>query len=297
MGAAIDAALIENPSTDELVLPAGTFAGNYTVPSGVVLRGANAGSKATAAARTNETILSGSATLVGDAIIDGVTLEAKPIITDATDSFTAKGVRFDGIVVPQGDHAQMATIAPQTPLWNQSIKLDFEDCYFSGTENVYNAFELNFQVADGSVIKGNEFSEAVGSHNVINIYDVEDGGTINITDNHFAKSVNAIRIGVKGDKAVEINIVNNEYDTTDMTSPEWGGLVLIQPYATATTSMKDVVVNINGTVNNTENPQIYYYYAGANDAALGYDNKPKIYIDGHRVTAEELVDRSPNPTP
>ena len=76
----------------------------------------------------------------------------------------------------------------------------------------------------------------------------------------------------------DINIKKNSYDSTDV--GEYAGLVLIQPYGQATTSMKNVVINIDDTINNSGEEQLWYYYAGMKDAQLAIEDRPKVYING-----------------
>ena len=169
-------------------------------------------------------------------------------------------------------------------------KLTVRGCYFgrnnedTDTNKVYNLFELNGPLKDGSVIEWNYFEKGACGHNDINIYDVEDGATITIKNNSWEMSANAIRIGIKGDKHCTINIKDNVYYGTDEEYPDYAGLVLIQPYAKQTTSMEHITINIDGTVHKDDH-QIFYLYAGPGDMQFDEYNVPTINVDGVCVLA------------
>lgn len=151
---------------------------------------------------------------------------------------------------------------------------------FADNTGVYNLFEICGSYADGSIISNNEFTADCCGHNQINIYAADDNANITISNNKFAKSANAIRVGTKGAvQNVNILINGNEYDDTD-TDPDWAGILLIQPYATQTDDMSGVTINLNNTINNTAEPQLWYYYAGTGDAQLTNAQKPDLYVDG-----------------
>lgn len=223
-----------------------------------------------------KTTLGAPATLSSNAGLDGLTISAKPVFNGT--SAIIKNCAFENIELPdkQSDHLASSIIGPKG--WND-LRLVVEDCEFAEHEKAYNAFELNAVLSDGSSISNNIFDLAVCTHNIINIYDVEDGATININDNVFAKAANGIRVGIKDAREdVTININRNEYAVTD--SGEYAGLVLIQPYGTATTDMGGITININDTINKSGEEQIWYYYAGAKDTQLTVEQRPKVYING-----------------
>ena len=168
--------------------------------------------------------------------------------------------------------------------WNDKVKFVIKNCYFSnnlttGAQSIYNLMEPNVQWADGSEISGCTFSEGSCSHNHINIYDVENGATVTIKNNVFDKSANAIRVGVRGAKEATFNLMGNQYDTTD--AGDWAGLFLVQPYGSATTDMSGLVINCNGTINNSGESQIGYYAAKVgSDTQLEEAKRPLVYING-----------------
>lgn len=221
-----------------------------------------------------KTVLSASATFNDKSGVDNIILKAKPVISG--NDITINNSTFQDIALPASQSDHLASSIVGISGWKKT-KLVIKDCEFKANDRAYNAMELNAELANGTDISGNNFG-LVCTHNIINIYDVEDGATININNNTFAKAANGIRIGVRGAKSATINIKNNTYNSTD--SGEYAGLLLIQPYRTATTDMSGIRINLDGTINNTEEEQIWYYYANPADAQLPVEKRPKVYIDG-----------------
>lgn len=221
-----------------------------------------------------ETKLSASATLNNKSGLDKIVVAAKPVFKGNEAKIVNCDLKDIELPVDQSDHLASSIIGPSG--WG-SMKLIIDKNHFYDNVYAYNAMELNVALANGSSISGNKF-DLVCNHNIINIYDVEDGAVININDNIFEKAANGIRIGIKGDKRCTINIKRNTYKSTDI--GEYAGLVLIQPYAKATVSMKNVVINIDDTVNESTEEQLWYYYAGVGDTQLAVEDRPKVYING-----------------
>ena len=224
---------------------------------------------------SKKVILSAPANLCSNTGIENISIQAKPEISGDIVSF--KNCYFENIDLPDSQDDHLASSIIGSDIWGD-LKLNIEGCYFADNAKAYNAMELNSILSDGTNISNNVFS-LVCTHNIINIYDVEDGATININDNVFAKAANGIRIGIKGDREdVTINIKRNTYHSTD--EGEYAGLVLIQPYGRATTSMGGITINIDDTVNNSGEEQLWYYYQGANDSQLAIEDRPKVYVNG-----------------
>lgn len=257
---------------------------NIVVPKNITLLGAKAGTDVVSAGRAveadpaDETIIVQPVTLNDGARLDGVTLKSRPIIGDVKE-VTIENSRLVNITVsPTGDNLQKAVIGMNQ--WNTPAKINIDGNYFGKGTNVYNVFELNVPLKNGSSISNNYFNVDAGSHNVINIYAVDDNSNITIEGNHFDKAANGIRLGPKGTpNNVNVMISNNDYNATD--SGAYAGLLLIQPYVTATIDMSGVRVDLNNTINNSGEPQLWYYYAGAGDAQLTNAEKPKVYINGN----------------
>ena len=236
----------------------------------------------------NETIISGPISVSSQTIdfdIDGVTFKDKNTINlPSVKDISIKNCRMLKLDPLTAKEYPIRTYS------NVPSKLTVSGCYFGmnneegETNKVYNLFELNGPLKDGSTIEGNYFEKGCCSHNDINIYEVEDGATINIKNNSWERSANGIRIGIKGDKHCTINIKNNIYYSTDEDNPEYAGLVLIQPYAKSTTSMEHIVINIDGTIHKDDH-QLFYLYAGPNDMQFDEYNVPTINVDGVCVLA------------
>ncbi len=279
---------IKSSTTGTVAVSQGTFTDVITADKDVVIRGAKAGIPATnRAARKadEETVFAGSVKATNGANItfDGVTLTQAALI----DSAGAANVTIKNCVV--ADIAPTATksyLIKNTAADNGNINIS--GCYFGKNQsiegkNIYNLFELNGPLKDGTVIENNYFEEGCSIHNDINIYQVEEGATITIRNNTWERSMNGIRIGIKGEPKCTINIEGNRYMATDP-DPDYAGLLIIQPYGKQTTSMANTTININNTTFDgavTGEPfQLYYMYAGSADMQFTKSNVPTISVDG-----------------
>ena len=238
------------------------------------------------------------------------TVFTKPIVINAPD----KDIVFDGCDFTGDAYVTITTAASVsflncrfykcTPYQAKSylvtgasvpVKIVVENCFFGENPSMdgkayYNLFELNTKLKDGSSFSNNYFLKGCCTHNMLNFYDVDASGetepVIKVAKNVFEYSGNAVRIGLKGSPKCTLNFTGNRYDATDV--PEWAGLILIQPYGAQTTTFNDMKVNIDGTVNNSGNPQIIYIFSNPTDAQFNYQtNYPKVYIDG--VLVEKLT--------
>ena len=288
---------ITNITYGGVTLPETTVDEKLTIKNNVTLKGnksnipANTGMRCTTLDIDGETVLTNTLDAVegADVTLNGVTLTTNALINiGSANSFTIDNCRLFGVETSNNKNYLIKdTFNTEN---KEGVLLQIENCYFgdnvvtsaSGTEkvNVYNLFEINSKLADGSYIKNNYFSKPACSHNVINLYDVMDGANIEISGNHFEYSANAVRIGFVGDPKCTVNIKNNIICETDTSNDgEYAGIALIQPYGKKTNSFKNVKVNFE----NNKYPsgyQLYYYYAGSNDAQLKDEDMPKVYIDG-----------------
>ena len=258
---------------------------DVVIPEGVTLLGAAAGTDVVSAGRAvetdpiGETIIVQPVTFKDGAQVDGVTLKAKPVIESGVEEIGILNSRLLGLTITTGSNLDKAVIGMDQ--WTTPAVVNIDGNYFGDNTGVYNVFELNVPLKDGSSFSNNSFSADAGSHNMINIYAVDDNANIDIKDNYFEKSANAIRFGTKGSPVdVTVNIEGNSYTTTD-SDVAYAGLLLIQPYAKATEDMGDVVINLDDTDNQSGIEQIWYYYAGTGDAQLTVDQRPKVYINGN----------------
>lgn len=304
-------------------LPAMEISDDITVPKGLAITGANINKTASTGERASnsiegETVINGNVTLSDGAELNGVTVTTIPTFSADTETATIKNVKFIGneILNPvtsanasanasaNKDNKEKkatkkvgATKLGATKLgatkrylirpegWDKKLKLDIEGCYFgSNDRTMYNLMELNTQLMDGSVIKDCYFAKDCCTHNAINIYAVDDNATITIENNHFEKSANASRIGIKGNKTATINYINNTYDETDTSEDNiWAGLVIIQPYAKDTESFKNITINIDRTKNKSAIKQVVYGFSNATDSKWEDIGTPVIYVDKEKI--------------
>lgn len=271
-------------------LPVANVADPLSLTGDITINGAqedvpaNTGDRAVDKIGEDETVFSGSlACEEGTEIeINGVALTADALLTLNKPSAVSL---TNCKILDVTPNAAKSYLVKDGSFGDTATKLVIEHCYFGSNPAVdgnkmYNLFELNCKLADGSRIANNFFTKENCTHNVINIYDVEDGATITIEGNEFEYSGNAIRLGMIGEPNCTFNINANTYHETDMSEDgAYAGLLLIQPYGTRTTSMANVTINLDNTHRNDE-LQLYYVYCGGSDTQLDDTTKPKVYVDG-----------------
>lgn len=217
-----------------------------------------------------------------EVVFDGVDFTGEALIKlNNAKKVTFKNCRFYGLTP---NVAKTMAINSASAI---ELQLIVENCFFGANPSIdtnvlYHILEGNFKAADGTSFSHNYFKKGVTTHNIINFYDVVDGATINVNNNYFEYSGSAMRIGPKGAAKCTFNMNNNTYAETDPAEGGvWGGLLTIQPYATQTTSFNDVVVNMSGNVNMTDNDQLVVLYANNTDTHFNKKtNYPKVYING-----------------
>lgn len=248
---------------------------------------ANTGSRATSEdINSTETVINNTITINegGKVIIDGVTFTDKAFIniTDA-DYVIIKNCRF----VNMSPATAREYLIKGNPGNGTPTNLSIENCYFGDYDatngRIYNLFELACKLSAMSYIINNKFTRNVCSHNIINIYNVTDNSIIEIENNSFDYSANAIRIGIKGEPTCSIRVTNNIYFDTDKDDPEYAGLLLIQPYGRATTSFKNCEVIMLRNTNKTKIPQMWYFYCGPEDAQIDEYNVPTVMLNNKIV--------------
>ena len=282
---------IANKYADEnintIALIPGTFSNQLDLTRSIKLTGynsdvvANTGDRCSDVIGENESIINGAINISGnsDVVLEGLTFTENALIEiENNGSLTLTNCKIVNVT----PNAAKTFIVKSTQ--SNPIKLTIENCYFgsnttTSTGNVYNGLELNCTLKDGSSISNNYCAAAVCTHNMINIYAVEEGATIYINNNHFEYSANAIRIGVKGEPNCTIVCDGNAYDATDTTYPDYAGLLLVQPYGKQTTSFANCTIKIDNTIH-SDDEQLYYLYAGAGDMQFTDSNKPTIIVDG-----------------
>lgn len=243
---------------------------------------ASSGSRCTDTIAKNETVFKGTLSVQdgADVVISGVTFTtASPITIKGAETVTFKNCKFVDVQPTASKSYYITGNASTTPVLYQ-----FEGCYFGNnpvteTGKQYNLFELNSTVADGSYIKNCYFAKNACTHNSINIYEVEDNSTIEIANNVFEYSANAIRIGIKGNKTTTINVHDNTYLETD-SEVAYAGLILVQPYGKVTESFENVTILMDNNINKSGVDQMIYMYCGGGDTQITKETQPKVYING-----------------
>lgn len=172
--------------------------------------------------------------------------------------------------------------------WGESTKIVVENNYFGDCPDLYNTFELNCSVADGSKFNNNTFVKGASTHNFINLYQVDSGTEdkpvkIEIKNNNFdcGTDTNPVRIACKGTpEHVEIYMEGNVY-TCDELDESYSGLFFIQPYNDETVSLGGVTIYLKDNVI-PENANLFYYYAKVGRdtqlVTLNEELLPKVFI-------------------
>ena len=276
--------LIESTTGPVVYAGTGTFADSLEIKKDIEISGAKAGIPANTAKRDitsfeGETVLSGTVSCSADTTVtlDGVVLTEKALLSLGS----AKEVTLKNCIITNLNPTAAKSFVVSTG--TTPTKLNVSGCYFGTNKSVGGAFrntlELNCKLKDGSVIANNYFEDGCSGNNDICIYDVDEGAYITVENNVWERSANGIRVGTKGDAICTIDIKNNTYYATDENNPEYAGLVLIQPYSSATTSMKNVTVNILNTTHK-DNEQVYYLYSGGKDMKFTPETLPTVTLDG-----------------
>lgn len=285
-------AFYENLERGGLVLPVATFNEPIVLRDKISIVGAcstidaHEGSRANDITSDNETVLENTfdCSAGADVVIQGVTLTKKSNIKlNGAKSISFKNCRFVDME-PTG--AKSYVMLDKFDESNQDgILLRIENCYFGSNQvtnngKTYNLLELNGKLADGSYIKNNYFAKGVCSNNIINLYDVVPGATIEVSGNHFEYSCNAVRIGFINTPDCTVKIENNTYDEASV-EPDWEGLLLIQPYGKKTKSYENLVVNLrnNKCTKKGITHRVWYFHDGPDTLITG-DLFPKVYVNG-----------------
>lgn len=279
---------IKASSNGVVSVASGLYSENIVAEKDLTIYGAKAGIPATnllARSGDDETIITGEIKVAAGSSItlDGVTLSNKAL----TQLKGVAGVTIKNCRVENLDVSANKTYGILTSVDDINTVV-IKGCYFGNnpseddSKTMYNLIELCGTLKDGSEISNNYFAEKSSSHNDINIYKVSDDSHIIIKNNVWENSSNGIRIGIKGEPKCTIDIFDNVYYKTDEEYPEYAGLVCIQPYAKATTSMANIVINFNGNEypDGPEDSQLYYLYAGAGDTQFTEYNVPTITVNG-----------------
>lgn len=280
---------ITNSTNGNVFLSEGTFTEALTIEKSINIVGNKAGINAAKSTRdkktfVGETVLSGAIKVSTGASVslDGVVLTGDALMSISS----ASSVELKNCIITKLEPTTKKTMFFSIPKDSDPVTVITENCYFGAykTDNgrIYNLYEMSGKIKNGSKFVGNYFQKGSEAHNGINIYDVEEGAVITIEDNIWEYSAQGIRIGTKGDVKCTININNNEYK--DTLAGTYCGLLIVQPYASQTTSMANVTINLNKT-KRYDKGYIYYLYSGGTDMQFTEENAPTMIVDGVKQEA------------
>ena len=194
---------------------------------------------------TDNLTVTGANTVLDEIEITGVTSEGtgngdgyNVVKVDTTGDFTMKNSTIDNASSTGSFYNAL------------NIKADgvvtIEGNAFTNTDNVYNVIEFSQSVstASGTTIKGNTF-DGDNKNNIISMFKFEDNTVINIEDNEFAFSGNALRVSnYTNANNVTINISNNKYEGT--LTGAYAGFMLFQ--APVQEGFSGFVVNVTNLI-------------------------------------------------
>lgn len=284
------AVAIAGNTSGEAFVEAGTFSTPLNITKSIVLNGAKQGVSATKSSRdkktfSGESVLSGKINLSEgiDLTLDGFVLTGDALLSvNKAASVTIKNCIFAGIT-PTINRAYLIHTD------SGATKINVKDCFFGAYKkengNIYNLFEMNCKLKDGSSFEDIYFQNGSSKNNDICIYGVDEGATITIKNNTWENSANGIRYGAKLNPTSTIIIDGNTYKATD--EGDYAGLLLIQPYGKQTTSMARATIKITNT-KKAGNEHVYYMYAGTDDMPFKAELLPTVYVDGVKTNPVDV---------
>lgn len=216
--------------------------------------------------------------LTGDSLI---TLEP------GVSSFEMRGCTFGGhnIVKTGSSNVMPIHVKTQAPILMKVVGNKFIDEPVDG----YNLFELDCFLKNGSVFDGNTFTLNSCSHNLINIYGIDDGANVRVVNN-VAYKLGLVRVGPKGDPKGTILMENNTYDCDipeDM--KKYAVLFLVQPYGAASDTMKNLTIICNKTTKPAAATYVGYLWMTSTSMQFTKDTVPTVVIDGKEVVFPEVM--------
>ncbi len=110
---------------------------------------------------------------------------------------------------------------------NADRKINIEGNTFNNCSNIYNTVEFgqDYPISGNVVIKGNHFT-GDSKNNSISMFTFTDNAVINIEDNIFDMSANAVRLSNYTNVNATFNIKNNTFK--DSTDGDYSGFLLMQ---------------------------------------------------------------------
>ncbi|MCM1230113.1 MAG: hypothetical protein NC489_08270 [Ruminococcus flavefaciens] len=241
-----------------IFLQGDTFEGDITVKNNVVLM------------CDDKTVLAGAVRFEGSGVIVGGTVTgpvsmhpataeegADPVpacITlsgvELTDKATLEVYAIDQLTVDScyfHDHTFDATKGYMIRMRTETnMVIDISGNTFGNEPAAsYNYIECLAKLGDGSRIANNIGLETCCVHNMMGLYNAQDGATITIENNEYFNA-DFLRIGFKGNvQGVTVAVKDNVLGPCVRPDPKYNGYICVQPYGTATTSFKGVTIEMD----------------------------------------------------
>lgn len=255
--------IIANADAGDIIYLSSNVYENINIDKSIIIRG-----------NDNSSINSFINITNGDVTLDGVNINNTMgaiaysgtsltlIKVDTTGSFTLKNSVIEG-----NDFTAKNAITINNASSVEITGNTFGDSLYPGAVYNYIEFGANTIVKNGTNISNNKFTSSSCTHNQINMYNFEENALININNNYFEKSANALRIANRNNATATINMIGNKYDETD-SAFAWAGLFLAQPWDPSVEDFSTITINVenligpggNLMINNVPNTinQIYY---------------------------------------
>lgn len=255
--------IIANADAGDIIYLSSNVYENINIDKSIIIRGYD-----------NSSINSFINITNGDVTLDGVNINNTMgaiaysgtsltfIKVDTTGSFTLKNSVIEG-----NDFTARNAITINNASSVEITGNTFGDSLYPGSVYNYIEFGGNTIVKNGTNISNNKFTSSSCTHNQINMYKFEENALININNNYFEKSANALRIANRNNATATINMIGNKYDKTD-SDFAWAGLFLAQPWDPSVEDFSTITINVenligpggNLMINNVPNTinQIYY---------------------------------------
>lgn len=159
-----------------------------------------------------------------DVILSNVEVQNSYINATASEDISLKNYNTSGTVAKAKSNATISLHADGF--------ITVRDCDIASTG--YNAIEAGLQtgLAKSIIIDNVDFAGDF-SNNAISIFGMAEGGVITISNCHFHKVSNAIRISNRTNTHFTINLINCKIDEWEAT-PEYSGAIIFQDYTSKT---------------------------------------------------------------
>lgn len=189
---------------------------------------------------TTEDLTSGDVTSSEDIVV----APAAPITTPTT--ITAKSMvvknmdvqSSKAVLTTTGGDALISNVTMsgdlQKTVSNAALSINAENSIVKITDSDmnqtgYNSIEVGLSKVSKMVLIDNIDFRAALTNNAISVFGMKEGGTLTISNCHFADCSNPVRISNKENTPFTINLVNCVFDKWDA-RPKWAGIMLFQDF-------------------------------------------------------------------